>query len=81
MKTDIIYPVPRIQAERNLKTWLKRKRMRIVETREWCQWDYNKRPFWSVWAIVGGVDFIVKTMGIHIYDDGEILITSWLDWE
>jgi len=65
-------------AEKALKLWLKAQGMGIMKCQEWNRWDFNNRPFWSVWGLVYGKANRVFTdfCGIHIYDDGEVLIVA-----
>jgi len=66
------------EAEKALLTWLKGKDLGIMNCREWARWSYNDRPFWSVWGLVYGRknSLFSSVCGIHIYDDGEIIIVS-----
>ena len=65
-------------AEKRLKSWLKAQGAFLVKTEGWAYWDFNNRPFWATWVKVsskGGHGM----WGLHIYDDGEILIVSELE--
>ena len=65
-------------AEIKLIKWLKCQSMGIMNCREWNYWNYNTRPFWSVWGMVYGIGnkVIADYCGIQIYDDGEIDIVA-----
>ena len=63
------------QAEHNLESWLKRRGLKISSCHEWNRWTYGARPFWSVWGFIyGGKDYFGQEYGIHVHDDGEVLI-------
>ena len=63
-------------AEKTLKLYLKERNMGVTDCREWARWTYGDMPFWSVWAIVSTAAFHITLCGIHIYDDGRVLIVS-----
>ena len=70
------------QAERILELWLKTQGMGIMNCQEWSRWHYNNRPFWSVWGLVGTNTGSTNFCGIHIYDDGDVVIVAkdiWTD--
>ena len=69
-------------AEKVLKLWLKTQGMGIMNCQEWARWNYNDRPFWSVWGLVhGSVNKIFTDFcGIQIYDDGEVQIITKNIW-
>ena len=66
-------------AERRLKLWLKEQGLRMLEAKECAYWDLSSRPFWSVWALIVG-EGTYETWGLHIHDDGEILLATKLEW-
>lgn len=67
-------------AERRLELWLKKQGLGALHTSEWARWDFNNRPFWSVWALVVGEKVIAETWGLQIYDDGEVSMVTKLGW-
>jgi len=41
----------------------------------WARWTYSARPFWSTWVKAMELEtFRMHDYGLHIYDDGEVLI-------
>ena len=64
-------------AEKRLMGWLKEQGAFLIKTEGWAYWDFNNRPFWATWAEVS-VKGSWGMWGLHIYDDGEILIASKL---
>jgi len=67
-------------AEKTLRLYLKEKDMSIKNCEEWTRWNYSKVPFWSVWGLVYGCkEPFINFCGIHIYDNGRVLIVSTLD--
>ena len=64
-------------AEKTLILYLKKQDMSITHCQEWARWTYGNIPFWSVWGIVcGNKNYSIGLCGIHIYDDGRVLIVS-----
>lgn len=62
-------------AEKQLRRYLAEEGYRIYEIREWARWDNFPRPMWSAWAIIYKyTTFTTMLVGLHIYDDGEVLI-------
>jgi len=66
------------EAEIELKLWLKVRGIKLIEGKEWAYWNFNNRPFWSVWALLFGEKIDYGLYGFQIYDDGEILLITSL---
>jgi hypothetical protein len=70
-----IHKLTKREATVNLRTFILGKGYRINNFREWRRWETFTRPFWSVWVIVYYPRYdIYRFWGIHIYDDGEVLL-------
>ncbi len=67
-------------AERILVLYFKEQDMHISHCQEWTKWTYGSMPFWSVWGLVyGHKKASINFCGIHIYDDGRVVIVSSVD--
>jgi len=67
-------------AKGRLEAWLKGQELCLVKAAEWTHWNFNNRPFWSVWVEVVGRRVCFETWGMHIYEDGEIVMVTKLEW-
>ncbi len=64
-------------AEKTLLLYLKERSMSVGKCHEWARWTYGDVPFWSVWGVVyGSYKISFSFCGIHIYDDGRVVIVS-----
>lgn len=64
------------EAEIILRLWLKEQGLSCGYCKEWTKWYYGDIPFWSTWTEVISKKFIYSFCGIHIYDDGRVLIVA-----
>ncbi len=72
----IIRTLTKDEADLALRAFLTDKGYRIMtHPYGWARWDDLPRPCWSVWVAAHRKDMSVITLGIQIYDGGDIAIT------
>lgn len=78
---EIMNTLAQWQAERVLNLWLKERLWRVVQYRNWNRVEYSTSAFWVVWAILNRGYMNFGIAGIHIHDDGEVVMVYWSNEE
>lgn len=63
------------QAAETLRVWLAGKRY-TARVDGWTRWTYGDKPFWSAWVEVIDAGWNHFTIGVHVYDDGEVAVVT-----
>lgn len=63
------------QAAKTLDAWLAEMKYN-ARVEGWTRWCYSSRPFWSAWVEVYDATLKHFTIGVHVYDDGEVAVVT-----